>query len=199
MGQASVVRVTVFALAVGTLGCGSSDNKNGGTFSSSLPASAPLNSLTPAQASTLCKELGTYVDGSLKPINCRLSGITLAAFSAFNPSATDAELKKACEDATAACLQEQGSPDGGANGGGMCDPIPANCTATVAEMSACIADAANGLKQMANGIPSCASITRASFSSDAGAPGGGEPPEPASCKALSMKCPSLNVTGGDQP
>ncbi|HEY0705498.1 MAG TPA: hypothetical protein VGG33_01805 [Polyangia bacterium] len=199
MGRASsLVRMTMTATALlGVLGCGSSDNKTGGAFSSSVPGSAPLNTLTPAQTSTLCKELGTYVEGALKPLTCQLGGFTVAAFSAIDPRATDAELKKACEDATAECLQQQGSPDGGASGAGMCDPIPANCTATVAEMSACITDSANALKQSASAIPTCASITRASLSSDAGAPGGGEPPEPASCKALSAKCPSLNVTGGE--
>ena len=174
----------------------SSDSKTDGSFSSSVAGSTPLNTLTPAQHSTLCKEFGAYLDGP-RTI-CPLVGL-LAAQASASISATDAQLRKACTDAVASCQQQLDSPDGGASSGSMCEPIPANCTATVAEMSACLTDQTAVLKQTVAQIPACASLTRASFSADGGVSGGGEPPEPPSCMSLSAKCPSLNVTGEMNP
>ncbi len=159
------------ALLVGA-GCGDGDGE-GGAKSSGVASSKPLSEVTDAEATQIC-EWGS--DASYAP-----SDKETCTFRALFFSSTPAE----CEAFVAQCLkegprdeEEEESCDSAKN------DLPDDCTATVAELEACIRDFNAALRDFFAGA-SC---------DDAGMTATGDPaaaPPPASCAAVEKKCPGL--------
>jgi uncharacterized protein (DUF697 family) len=148
-----------------------------------------LADLTSAQASELCGELTSYLDGSnlttgLLDYECKLTSI-LGALAAT----TDAAAQAACSASYSEC--KMGS--GGTVTNGQCTPPGSTCTATVGELQMCLSDFDGFAKALeATPVPSCTGLTLtqvqatlASFATGAGA----NSMEPASCTTYSAKCP----------
>ena len=73
-----------------------------------------------------------------------------------------------------------------------CNDLPATCTATIGDYSACIRDEVTAFLQLVNGFPTCAMLAR-SNASDILTAIAGSPP--ASCAALMNTCPDLYPPG----
>lgn len=163
---------------------------NGGGFDSGLPNDKPLGSLTPAEGQALCDKLDTYFSSGtigmdLQDFNCRVAGLLAGAFS--QPK-TDAELQTACKGGYDSC--KKAPPETETE---ECTPPGATCTATAAELEACMADSVAYLKQVEGTIPSCAEITLADLQAMEMPE---QPDEPASCTTLDMKCPDAPALPG---
>ena len=186
--------------AAAALGCGGGSGGGGGgggagTFTTSLPGSKPLSSLTDADKTQLCKDIQSYLSSpAVVSAECKLAGGLAASLTAaLDDKATDAMLQTACAQAVTACTS--GGADAGAAATGGQDPCAAatgsgatNCTATVSEYSACVSD----LPKLFDVYPPCASITRASLNSDAGA-GSVDPSSSSACAAVQAKCPDVKM------
>ena len=173
------------------MGCGSSSTSGGGggSFNTSVSGNKSLSSLSDADKAQLCKDVDTFLKTpTVVAAQCKLAGFLAAALIVgFDQNATDAMLKTTCSQAVVACTSGGGDASSG-DSMNMCttDKFPATCTATVAELSACIQD----FPKLSDNVPDCNSITRASLSAD----GGGGPtgmPATTACDTLSTKCPGI--------
>lgn len=178
----------------GSANNGGSTTNNGSGFDSGLPNDKPLGMLTSAESDALCDKLGTYfssgpVGAGLQDFNCRLAGLLAVAFS---QPMTDAELQSGCQAAYDAC--KKAPPQ---NQTEECTPPDATCTATAAELEACMTDSVAYLQQVESAFPSCSEITLADLQNmetpDA-------PAEPTSCTTFEMKCPNgPSLPSGSMP
>jgi hypothetical protein len=75
-----------------------------------------------------------------------------------------------------------------------CGAIPATCTATVTQYSACVTDTFVALNQVLGAIPSCSAITLAVLSAPST---GGTTTTPQSCQPLVTACPGYSVPGAN--
>ena len=177
------------------VGCGSSGSSpnGGGAFTTSVSGSKPLGALTTAEKTQLCKDASAFLQSSNVVLaECKLAGVFEAEFSAaFDSTLTDTELRAACTDGVNQCVASE--KDGGTSTTmTTCNTdqaVPASCTATVADYTACISTLPQSLGAAA---PECNTITRASLGPDAGIGDstGGSLNSPA-CVTLSTKCPGI--------
>jgi len=184
MGRSRVVVPGVlFSMILAACGGGGGP----GTFSTSIPGDRPLNSLSSSELATLCSDASKSSSG-LKEDNCRLAGFLAASFQAS--SATDAELQAVCAQTTMSCLTRMP----------ICPTqVPANCTATVAELTACNNDSAAQLHALVSKLPACGGINRAAINANASVTTS-QGPEPASCLSYGAKCGSSGSgEGGSGP
>ena len=184
-----MVRRTAVCAVLGAValvvGCGGSDGGGGGgasTFSSSVPGSAMIGSLSASDQQKLCGELESFESSSgfksaEVKVSCGLAGILAATFA---PDQTDAGIQAACKMAYDECANAP--PDAS-----QCD-LSTTCTATVSELTACLnADVAtfNSIS-----VPSCASLTAATLKDATSASGAAaQPAQPAACMTVETKCP----------
>ncbi|HEY1332730.1 MAG TPA: hypothetical protein VGF31_00660, partial [Myxococcaceae bacterium] len=113
---------------------------------------------------------------------CRLGGFLAAALTAgLSSTATDADLQATCAQAVASCTS---------GFTGSCGAPPANCAATVAELTACLNDATVQNHMAAAGLPDCSGTTRATISAHSNTVGMAlTGSQPASCQTYQAKCP----------
>jgi hypothetical protein len=173
-----------------------SGGSTGGTFTSSIPAGTPLNTLTPSQLQTLCSEGDAFLAPyrpTIDDFGCRLEAVFLAGLGA----STDAEARTACQQFYDQCKAS------GSTSTTMCNAPAADCMATVGELTACINDQAPLFSSALNSLPSCSTLTLADLQSDGGITDG--PPTPPSCATYQQKCPgalgmsTMGGTGGTAP
>jgi hypothetical protein len=201
-----MIRVTIGCFAVGVAllaaGCGGSSSSPGGTGSSSgftttVPSSQQLGSLSDADEQKLCMELDTYLNssnftGSIIEFSCRTTGLLAATLS---PDQTTSGLQSSCKMAYDECLNgDAGSattspPDTSA----MCASKPTSaCMATVGQLQACLNDTFNVLKSSTNSVPACSSLTPSTLESALKAlPSDENTTEPASCNTVEKECPEF--------
>jgi hypothetical protein len=180
-----LVLTGVFVMGV-LEGCGGGGG--GGTFTTSVPGDKPLGGLTGAEADQLCRDQNKFISESTYQMDmCRISAYLAAAFTAtLSTTATDAELRTSCSDTYTQCLNPD--PDGGAGAGGTCGAPPPSCTATVAELAACLNDEVAQYHALARQIPECGSLTRAGLVETDGGSTPGLTELPASCQTVQSKC-----------
>jgi hypothetical protein len=187
MMDKSRVVVTGVLFAMILAACGGSGGP--GTFSTSIPGDRPLNSLSSSELATLCSDASkSFSSSGLKEDDCRLTGFLAASFQPS--SATDPELQAVCAQATMSCLTRMP----------ICPTqVPANCTATVAELTACDNDSAVQMHALASKLPACGGINRAAINANASVTTS-QGPEPASCLSYGAKCGSSSSgDGGSGP
>lgn len=176
--------VLLAGFVIGGVGCGGGSGKP--TFSSSLPPSATVSSLSASQQKELCDEAISFDEMLLRSPNfCHAFSVSIAASdAASNADWTDAQIQSDCSMWTQFCdaLQSSGQSTS------SCDP--SNCMVTVAQLTTCMNDTGAAFQQYASTLPSCTALTRATVASLATAPA------PASCAVVSSMCPSID-TGGN--
>lgn len=174
--------------------CGSDDEgkKAGAPFSSSV-SGKPLSQLTDAEMTELCANVGDYyvTDPDLKSGTCRFAGVGMAVASLLFGEKTDEQLRATCAEFESACLRAEST---GGTQQGTCEKPGATCTATVAELEACINDSRDAVSNALLSMPSCETLKR----SDIGAPTAGpapamQLPNPESCQIFQQKCPDAQV------
>jgi hypothetical protein len=155
----------------------------GGGFTTSVPGSAVLGTLSDADASTLCMDLEKSADfKSLSDFTCRAAALFAGLTS---PDMTDTGLQMACQASYAECS--------GAPTVGMCAP-PVTCMATVAEYTACLNDEVAAANAVSAQLPMCSALKSATFVATVAALP--KPASPASCVAVKAKCPDLAGDNG---
>ena len=198
----------VLASSIASAGCGSSSSTGGaggsgsggltgtGGGSSGVGGSAggggvtsvgsakALNALTPAEATQLCDDVYSYFGNAIpRATGCKWKGLFRAASSS---PPTQNDLRQICTTNENSCLQS----DAGVVTNLGCGDIPTNCTATVAQYSACIAAEVTDFNQTVTSLPTCTTVmstgTSAIFEAQA-------PTPPASCASLSDACPALTL------
>jgi hypothetical protein len=210
MLKRSLVLGAICTAAVG-IGCGSSGGisgidgaannggggtnggggNNGGGFTTSVSGSKMLSGLSPADQTQLCSDGQHYVTTTVAPAQCKELGLlTALELSAANSSTTDAQLQAACTSGYNGCVTDLANPDGGAPTCNFAALTSGNCTATVAELAACLSDTGRAEAQVASAIPSCSTLTSASLNAAVTSGGdAGNPANPPSCVTLDTKCP----------
>jgi hypothetical protein len=149
-------------------------------------------SLTPAQQAQICSD-GQGFAKSISADGCKAEGIlAAAALSLTNSAASNADLQAACTAASTDCIN--GAADAGTSQCDFSSFQSASCTATVAQLSACLNDTGATEDQAVAKLPSCGSLTAQSLAAtldqDAGASS-----SPASCVAFDNACPGETLTG----
>jgi hypothetical protein len=172
-----------------TAACGGSDNNGGGggggAVDSGVPGDKQGQDLTQAEVTRICEAVGAYADSKLTDAAaCRVVGVLGALFAlGFNSSATEADLKAACDEAVTACLEEPAQEDSCAD-----EPVPTSCTSTVQEIETCAKDSIDQGAEFLGQFPNCAEVTKAYLESLENLP---EPETPASCATVEQNCPSV--------
>jgi hypothetical protein len=166
---------------------------NSGTFSSGLPGDKQLGSLTDDEAAALCQKLSEYfadgsaVSKSFEEVTCRASSVILALFGA---PTTDAALQASCKTFYDSCVA---APTTSSE---SCGKPDASCTATAGEYDTCVNESVKQIGTLGTAVPSCEQLTLASaatvFAGSASA-------SPASCQAVSAKCPNAPTSGAFDP
>ena len=134
MGKQSLSLLTVLAISAGIfLGCGGGGTGSAGAVTS-VNGTKPLNTLTAAESTQLCKDSGAYVGRAVSKVNaCKALALVLTALG--SPT-TEAQARATCASIYTPCL----SAPAASSSMDTCDSIPATCTATVAQYSACFSD-----------------------------------------------------------
>jgi hypothetical protein len=184
----------VVVSAMATAGCGSDDGGaaagQGGTAGAgggagnsftTLSASAPLSTLTPADAMKLCRETYAYFRTAISTEDaCQWKGLSFATSSS---APTQEQLRANCTEKETGCLADPATSLGTNPG---CSPFPSNCMATVAQYSTCVTDEVAFFNQTVSSMPSCAMLTSVGTQAVSGALSAAPP---ASCTFSG--CPSL--------
>lgn len=182
---------------VSAIGCGGGSSG----FSPSVPGDKPLGTLSTSDATKLCMDTSSYLTSQTKALEtkenqCRITGLALAALAAMNSTASDAMLQQACQAGYQLC--ETAPADGGfttdVDGGAptidCSNPtIPASCTATVAQYSACVNEQIAAIKNIF--VP-CNQLTNAKLMALSGDDGGAATTGPA-CTAFQAACPGFSM------
>ena len=142
----------------------------------------------------LCAD-ATLSRSGLVEDDCHLTAFLTASSEASSSStATDAELQAICSQASTSCLNDTAPAN--------CPlPAPADCTATVADLTACANDSAAHTHVLATEVPACDAITRAAIVKNASV-GSALAEQPASCQTYQAKCSSSSSGssgGGSNP
>jgi hypothetical protein len=149
-------------------------------------------------------DTGSYLMSQTKALDtkenqCRITGLAFAALSAMGSTASDAMLQQACQAGYALC--EAAPADGGLTSGADAGTstldcsnamIPATCTATVAQYSACVNEQIAAIQGVF--IP-CNQLTSAKLMAISGNDGGAATSGPA-CTAFQAACPGLSMMAG---
>ncbi len=188
------MRMTYLFPAIGALlcfaaGCGGGDSKSSSTFSSTLPGTAVLATLTPSQVTTLCNEQKAFLSSSaiqsdMTELACRYAGVLSAAFS--NP-ATDAAAQSACQSIYDQCKKSGTSTTTTST----CSAPDSTCMATVAELSACLNDTPNVVQSLESSVPSCKTLTLKDVT-DASSGSGMQAYTSVPCATVQQKCPTFS-------
>ncbi len=182
---------------VSAIGCGGGSSG----FSPSVPADKPLGSLATSDATKLCMDTASYLTSQTKALEtkenqCRITGLTLASLAAMDSTVSDAMLQQACQAGYQLC--ETAPADGGFTtdvdaGAPTFDcsntMIPASCTATVAQYSACVNEETAALQSLF--LP-CNQLTKAKLTALSDNDGGAATSGPA-CAAFQAACPGLSM------
>jgi hypothetical protein len=195
-GERIAAFITIFALS-GWTGCGgkSADGSGGTpgyTFATSVDGGAPLNGLTPGQATQLCADINAATDGGLQTTYCKAVNQGFAVNAAYiylqdNPGASTATLQATCEsflqnEQSSACVPAA-----------MCDASQirnnsAACAATVSDEVTCLNDNAMIDEAFLNATPGCtrlsASVLNRYFADGGAFDEYNVAPNSASCAAL---------------
>ncbi len=160
----------------GTTGTGGkSTNPGNGT---DVPGDTQLGDLTDDQFEQLCEDFSEKFSGEeFEDANCRLAGVLSAILAQ-----TDEEAQLSCKSAYDDC---KSSPPAATEG---CEKPGPECTATVDEMNACMADLEGTLGSFNDAIPSCDTLKRTDIATLFTQFGGGSM-LPASCETYQEKCP----------
>jgi hypothetical protein len=182
---------------IAAIGCGG----GGSGFSPSVPSDKPLGSLSTSDATKLCMDTASYLMSQTKALEtkenqCRITGLALAALAAMDSTASDAMLQQACQAGYQLC--ETAPADGGFTtdvdaGTSTIDcsnpTIPATCTATVAQYSACVNEQTAAIQSLF--VP-CNQLTKAKLMTFSGDDGGASTSGPA-CAAFQAACPGISM------
>jgi hypothetical protein len=176
------IKRVLWAAAFVAAGCGGGGR--GATFVTTVPGGTPLGALTGDQVAQLCSDQDRFLtQASYATDVCRFTaGFAVSLEAELYPDETDDDLRAACTAAYEACL----NPEGAAGGDVTCGARPAACTATVAELGACLNDQVAEVHALAQSVPSCDELTRAGLTNDGGT--GAVQTTPASCLAVASKC-----------
>lgn len=174
-----------------TIACGGSDSGggSGSGFSTSVPSSQKLGSLSAEDTTKLCADVKAYatsLSSQLKAVSCKTSGLLGAAFA---DAKTDSQAQSACKTAYDKCIAApaQTSTD-------TCTPPPATCMATVGELTACFNDIPGYISSASNAIPSCATLKLSDLMTTTDPTASLK--EPASCTSYQAKCPDDSMLPG---
>ncbi len=174
------------SLAMVAPACGGSSTSHDtspGKFSSGLPATAPLESLSQTDAQKLCDAEQSYGG------TCIAVGNTQAALSVvFGVPTDNASLQKVCSDAETKCESATGdTSDAGTN---ACRKSVSGCAATVSDLEACL-----------NSYAACDSITATDFTNagDGGPVAAIAGVSTAACNTLLKECPDFQVSARSGP
>ncbi len=173
---------TSSAGSTGSAGSSSTGGSSAGDFSTSVPGSTPLGNLSDSQTTALCSDLEAYTAKSnLLKVSCGLDGL-LAAQTATDTS--DAGLQAACKGAYDSCNADSTATT-------TCDKPSAACTATVAELTACLNDTAQEFDSIS--VPECSTLTSATLSLAFAGLAGLSTDQTAACKTYDAKCPDSGM------
>lgn len=172
-------------------GCSSSADLGG--FSSSVDGQRQIQDLTATERTTLCGEIGSFMVRSgtvddMAELTCRANA-SVGIHTPGDTSQTDAQVRASCQENYDLC-KASSSPTPG-----ECMFPTTNCTATVAELSACLNELAHWAATAVASTPMCSAITVASLEA-----GGTVPEAPwttGACGVLGQKCASPPITTGD--
>ena len=170
----------------GTAGAGGTGGSSatggaGGTVTT-VSGSKSIGALSTTEGTQLCNDTYAYFGSAIpQATTCKWQGL---AYAVQSSAPSDTVLQQQCTKQLNTCQQ---AADPWANNSG-CNTLPADCTATVAEYSACISDEVTAFEQTVDGLPTCTTVTMSTTSSvndaELAAP-------PASCAALMNACPDL--------
>jgi hypothetical protein len=182
---------TGIVLAATLAGCGPGSGGSG-SFSTSVPGGDQVQNLSPAQAGQFCSDISAYLTNQIvSPGLCQAAAVVATASQAMqDPSISDAQLQLLCSYVATSVCQVL-SADAGAGGSGSGAPScgsTAGCTATVAQISACVEDTGSSFATFEGMFPSCSMVTRARLAS---INQNASPMQPASCASLGTSCPNF--------
>lgn len=175
----------------GTSASNGGASPSGGSFSTTVPASTNLGSLTSAQATQLCADLSKFTNGAFSNELGTFTCNSLAVVSAIGAS-TDAAAQAACKMAESSCKATPTMPTMST----CMAPNSTTCTATVGDLEACLNDITKTFATLGASIPACATLTVAQVTAflaseqDGGTAG---LVEPASCVTFDTKCPDSSM------
>lgn len=167
-----------------TAGCGSD---GGGTGSvTTLSGTKALNGLSASESTQLCADSQAYVGRAIsRPDACKSVAVLLTLIGS---PASDAEAQMQCASAYNQCLASPSTATGQPD---SCDPIPANCTATVAQYSACVTDDITATNQAFGAFPKCSALTLTSLAATNPGNLSTTPPASAACMTFATACPDF--------
>ena len=171
------------------LGCGGS---SGGGTPTSLPPTTKLMTLTPAQQTQVCNDLGKYEAKNISQANaCKFLGI-FAAATALGTDSTlpDSSLQSACSQAVTQCNSQPASSSGNCDLSGV---TTCSADATIAELNTCAMDEVAATNAAFGALPACSAVTKTWLNANPDPTGGFT--EPTSCTTLATKCPGVMLGG----
>ncbi|MFZ4738485.1 MAG: hypothetical protein ACOYM9_21190 [Bradymonadia bacterium] len=198
--RSAVCRMSLMTLSLPFLlaACGGDDDDGtGGGGGPAAPAdfeqasgvsgSTGISSLSPEQAQSVCDAFKSYFDSQIsvaekKKVLCTVAGVFAASFGAMGGSPNPADCRAVYEECQAAPFEEDGTDE--------CTvaDVPEDCPATLDEFEACAQATAQAFKALAASLSdSCSAVANPTARE---AVLGGQT-EPAACKSLYEKCPSL--------
>jgi hypothetical protein len=191
------------ASAVFASACSSSSGGSGPGSVSSVDSTKTVNSLSDSEAKQYCEDANRYAaaqsnEADAKKVVC---GLTAAAIASYGAE-TDAEAQTKCKAQYTECMNKPAdTTDTDTDAGTTEDPCAdfksraKDCSATVGEVNQCLADRAAAFKTLAS-KDYCAEAKVASPDAGTSSPLTSYD-DPASCKALQAKCPSLTGSSDD--
>jgi hypothetical protein len=192
----------IFVVGSGlVVGCGGGGTSPGSGFNPGVSGGKTLETLTPAEVQTICKNEQAYFTNSpgLKDATCREVGILAAAFEADDTS-TDAQIQALCTQGYMECESQDGGADstGGDDGGTSNDcadaTAPTDCKATVDQYTACLTES---LSMVESTFPACNTLTKAKLASSIPSDSDGGTTDEMSgpaCTALKTACPGFDAS-----
>jgi hypothetical protein len=153
-------------------------------IASGVPATKPLNALTPGEAEKICAATESFarqlaMQGHIADLSCRVAGlITIAVLP-------EDQAQLACKQAYAMCKAQPPPMMPMGMTPGMCVPPDPSCMATVAEYEACLNSLPMDLALLDRLIPPCERATRLSLAPLLA----GQTLLGPACQAFDKKCP----------
>lgn len=183
--------LVLMIVATGCSGGSSGTGSSSGNFSTGIEPSRKINSLTPSEVSTACKNLDSYASEKITDeLGCNLSGIIFQdLFRPFDPT-LPADRVQACEQIKGECLNDN-SRDEEVIDCELEKEVARNqaCQAVVAEYEVCVKTAIDALSDEFSDV-SC-DIAASKEQSDAIAIRLQNRANIAECAAVMTKCPGL--------
>ena len=198
--RSAVCRMSLMTLSLPFLlaACGSDDDEDAGggggpaapadfEQASGVSGSTGISTLSPEQAESLCDAFKAYFDSQIsvaerKKVGCTVAGLFAASFGAMGGTPNPADCRAAYDECQAAPAEEESTVE--------CTvaDVPEDCPATLDEFEACAQATAQAFKALAASLSDgCSAVANPTALE---AVFGGQT-EPAACKSLYEKCPSL--------